>query len=123
MNASVYRLYAFDDSLLYVGQSIEPARRIRNHRTRQTWGPLIARAEVTEPMPLADALEAEWWAINTERPIHNIRTRNGYTPPHMRPLAPAQRAAWLRVGGEALSHALRGERVPARLLAELERAS
>jgi predicted GIY-YIG superfamily endonuclease len=70
--ASVYRAYDADDRLLYVGQSTNPTKRIATHKACKSWAPLAVRWDVTEPMPVGDALDVEARAILRERPVYNV---------------------------------------------------
>lgn len=68
--AAVYRLYGADETLLYVGSSFDPDRRLGDHR-RKAWGHLIAHRTVEwhPNRDVADATESR--AIEAERPQYN----------------------------------------------------
>ena len=71
--SAVYRLYGTDDSLLYVGVSVDPRRRYLEHASTQPWGPEVARFEVAAWYDeRRDALAAEAHAIRSDRPRHNL---------------------------------------------------
>lgn len=76
---ALYRLYDADDVLLYVGIAKDPKARWRSHsRTaRATWWPSVSRKAVEwfDTREAADRAETE--AINTEKPLHNRRKREG----------------------------------------------
>ncbi|MFF7130365.1 GIY-YIG nuclease family protein [Streptomyces sp. NPDC008240] len=78
--AAVYRLYAADGSLLYIGSSYNPERRYRDHYSKPWW-PLVARrAEEWHPSK-DDAYAAEMKAIAAEEPAHNHMGTPQYVPP------------------------------------------
>jgi hypothetical protein len=87
---TLYRFFDREGSLLYVGRTIAPARRWREHEKRAPW--YAAVASVTrEVHPTAEAVDlAERAAIANERPIHNIMLN-----PRSKPQRPARR----KVGG------------------------
>lgn len=49
--ACVYRAYDAEGTLLYVGQSMNPKRRMGDHRSKP-WAPLVAKWSVSDPMPV-----------------------------------------------------------------------
>lgn len=69
--AAVYRCFAADDALLYVGQTSQPLARISAH-VRREWEPQISRVELTWFPDRASAAAAEKAAIQTEAPRFNI---------------------------------------------------
>lgn len=77
MTVYVYRLYAADGTLLYVGQSQYPETRRKKHSTKW-WGSLIDRMEL-DPYPTREeARAAERHQIIDLAPAHN-RQHTGYT--------------------------------------------
>ncbi|MEU9470456.1 GntR family transcriptional regulator [Streptomyces avermitilis] len=88
---ALYRLYGADDTLLYVGISLEPDQRLKKHRWTQRWGDLIARQEIEWFDTWAAAESAERQAVQVERPIHNGT--------HNHPLAPFVAADWPTIPG------------------------
>lgn len=76
----VYRAFAADDSLLYIGLTAHPVDRLRQHAyglDASYWWRDVARIEY-EPVPnriVGAAVEAE--AIRTERPLHNCQHARG----------------------------------------------
>lgn len=72
---ALYRFFAEDDSLLYVGIAYDPETRQRQHAksATDTWWPLVARRtdEWLETREAADRAEVR--AIATERPRFNVR--------------------------------------------------
>lgn len=67
---SVYRLFADDGALLYVGMSQWPHWRMEQHREK-AWWPEVADWSVTEYPTRGDAATAEIEAIRSERPRYN----------------------------------------------------
>lgn len=92
--AAVYRLYAADGSLLYIGSAFNPATRYRAH-SRKPWWPLVARRDVEWHPSKDDAYAAEMAAIAAEGPVHNHMGTPQYVPP-------SEKAAARRrhIGGE-----------------------
>jgi predicted GIY-YIG superfamily endonuclease len=80
---AVYRCYADDSTLLYVGVSLNPKRRISQHKAckldRSAWTDRLAGVEVVwfENRTQAEATERE--AIEKEGPVGNRRAGN-YPP-------------------------------------------
>ncbi|MGQ0624230.1 MAG: GIY-YIG nuclease family protein [Sporichthyaceae bacterium] len=75
----VYRMYAVDGTLLYVGISHRVAARWRSHRRRHDWWPQIdpARCVLVSFPSRALAEAAEQRAITAERPRYNVQ--QGYS--------------------------------------------
>lgn len=74
---AVYRLFAGDDTLLYVGCSCEPRKRIVADHLFKFWGPDIADFSFDWHDDRFTALRFEAQAIVEEAPLHNVRR----TPP------------------------------------------
>lgn len=74
---ALYRLFDANGRLLYIGTSIEPERRFREHRKTAKWWPQVARREVEwlEVNGMA-ALHAELAVITAESPLWNRQGRN-----------------------------------------------
>ena len=69
----LYRHFAADGTLLYVGIAVDEKARWRLHRRESPWACFVARVE-REVMPTRDAAEAaEREAVRAERPIYNTR--------------------------------------------------
>jgi hypothetical protein len=66
----VYRLYAADGALLYVGITEELDKRFLRHSAR-LWWPEVASVLLEAYETRRDALRVESWAIYTEGPVHN----------------------------------------------------
>lgn len=73
----VYRLFASNGALVYVGVSDFPAKRIADHRARDWW-PLVVEARVSAFRSYEDASEAESVAIVSEGPACNVQRPLGY---------------------------------------------
>lgn len=71
---ALYRLYADDGSLLYVGVTDDLRARLASHQRQKPWWPAVMRKTVTwyESRLAAEVAEAN--AISSESPIHNTRT-------------------------------------------------
>lgn len=70
--SKLYRHYDKDGTLLYVGVSGNPDKRLKQHRYASRWSELIEKMEIQKFASLKDALEAEKKAIIDERPLYNI---------------------------------------------------
>lgn len=66
----LYRLLAADGALLYLGCTVDPERRLAEHR-RKPWGRLIAAWQFDEFADSRSAYAAERDAIASESPAHN----------------------------------------------------
>jgi len=69
---AVYRLFAVDDTLLYVGVGREFGVRWERHAKTQPWWPHVDHQTVQWYPGREDALAAEDQAIKSERPVYNI---------------------------------------------------
>ncbi|MGW1616352.1 GIY-YIG nuclease family protein [Streptomyces sp. NPDC002285] len=78
--AALYRLYAADGSLLYIGSSYNPQRRYRDHYRKPWWPTVVRRVEEWHPSK-DDAYAAEMKAIAAERPAYNHMGTPQYVPP------------------------------------------
>jgi predicted GIY-YIG superfamily endonuclease len=93
---SLYRHFAADGSLLYVGISLSWPARTKTHARGSTWFEQVAKVEIEHFPTRADALNAEREAIKRERPkfnvVHNRPARNHVqkkrklVEPHLDPL-------------------------------------
>lgn len=73
----LYRFFAGDDRLLYVGMTRNPSRRFEKHSGEKSWWSEVARIEMEHHSTLPELREAERQAIQHDKPIHNIRMNNG----------------------------------------------
>jgi hypothetical protein len=75
---ALYRTWAADGTLLYIGKSNAPLRRVEEHRRSKDWMPYQAIRIDLEWYPgLAAVLDAEARAIRSEHPLHNIQHNTG----------------------------------------------
>ncbi|MFZ4266556.1 GIY-YIG nuclease family protein [Streptomyces arboris] len=91
--AAVYRLWAADGTLLYIGSAYNPEERSKAHH-HKSWGSLVARRTDEWHLTREDAFEAEARAIGRERPAHNVIG----TPRHT---GPAERGRVMREASDA----------------------
>ena len=68
---ALYRLYAEDGTLLYIGISHQPEARFGQHSDSKEWWPQVVRREVEWFADRPAAAAAEVVAIRTEDPEHN----------------------------------------------------
>lgn len=78
---TLYRMYDRDDTLLYVGVSLNVTARLTKHSSRSFWDS-VERIELRHFDERQDALDAETLAIATEHPVFNL------SRPHIRPHFP-----------------------------------
>jgi hypothetical protein len=69
---TLYRMFAADGRLLYVGISSRAALRWQQHRHERPWWSEVATVTVEHFASRAEALGAELTAIREERPAHNL---------------------------------------------------
>lgn len=69
----LYRFYDAEDRLLYVGLTTNPGRRVEKHRSEKSWWEEVNRIEIEHFDDLSTLRMAERTAIESERPLHNIR--------------------------------------------------
>jgi predicted GIY-YIG superfamily endonuclease len=69
---SLYRHFAADGTLLYVGISLNPLNRLGQHKHNAAWFDKITRVAIEQFPSWAAALEAERNAIKEEKPLYNI---------------------------------------------------
>lgn len=67
----MYRAYAEDGGLLYVGVTGDIEERLRGHAQSSDWFPLAKRIETEAYETRRLALDAEYRAIVDEGPLHN----------------------------------------------------
>lgn len=73
MRTALYRHFAADGALLYVGISRMPSARLAAHMDGSHWAEQIARVEIEWFGSRVAAARAEYFAIQSEAPRHNIR--------------------------------------------------
>lgn len=70
---ALYRMWADDGRLLYIGCSYSPMTRMSEHERMQPWATDISKITVTWLPDFASASEAERMAIAAESPIWNVQ--------------------------------------------------
>jgi predicted GIY-YIG superfamily endonuclease len=80
MSCALYRHFDASDNLLYVGISLHPINRLDQHRKISPWAGDIVRVEIQHLETREIALEAEWDAIQNEKPKHNIQKTKSRKP-------------------------------------------
>jgi predicted GIY-YIG superfamily endonuclease len=73
-SCQLYKQYAADGTLLYVGISDDAMVRTGQH-AKAPWAHQISRIEIANFPTRARALKAETWAIETDRPVFNQRKK------------------------------------------------
>lgn len=82
---TLYRFYAADSTLLYVGITNDPPRRFSKHRDEKDWWLSVARIEMEQYSSRDELAAAERTAIANEQPLHNIVHRSKEpNSPHLR---------------------------------------
>lgn len=71
-DTDLYRLFDESNELLYVGISISAIQRASQHRNRKGWWLNVKRIEIEHYETRDLALTAEYEAIISERPLHNV---------------------------------------------------
>lgn len=71
---ALYRFFAPDGALLYIGISIRPMDRWQKHKRRAAWWPLVGAVTVEWHPTERTALDAEDAAIKAEHPAFNVRS-------------------------------------------------
>lgn len=95
---TVYRLFAADGYLLYVGCTSNLRDRLANHKTHKDWWPQVARVESETYPDRARGLWAEREAIVTEAPRYNQNARmvpdpDAPPPPDLKAVAAERQSA------------------------------
>lgn len=73
---ALYRFWDVDDTLLYIGISLDPGKRWKQHREDKPWWSDVAKVTVETYPSRSAAMDAERAAIAAERPRYNV-THNG----------------------------------------------
>ena len=69
---ALYRYFDAEGRLLYVGITIMPMSRQKDHKAGSAWYPDFSYQTVEKYRTRADAMKAEREAIKSEKPMHNI---------------------------------------------------
>lgn len=97
---SLYRHFADDGTLLYVGISLSWPARTKQHSRGSQWFAQVARVEIEHFPTREAAIEAEFEAIKRERPQFNIihnRTKTAKSSSRQK-VADAHLSQWVKVG-------------------------
>lgn len=103
---TLYRFYDRSDSLLYIGISMTPWERFRQHRHDKPWWDDIVTIRKEEHPTRQAVLEAEKAAIIAEKPQHNIVHNRGRSAATITPttgydpLEPGRAVALCMANGE-----------------------
>lgn len=81
---TLYRFFAGDGRLLYIGITVNAVTRWVNHAWSKTWWPDVTDCKIEHHPNRTTALAAEKIAIITERPLHNIQ-HNSVQPGSLAP--------------------------------------
>jgi predicted GIY-YIG superfamily endonuclease len=74
---ALYRLFAHDDALLYVGITCDVGSRWKRHSDDKPWWSELSRTTVQHYPNRSTALEAERTAIQNEHPKYNVQHNQG----------------------------------------------
>lgn len=69
---TLYRFYAADDALLYIGLTVNPGQRFTNHAHKKEWWVDVAKVTLEQHPDYPALVVAEREAIQAEKPLHNI---------------------------------------------------
>lgn len=69
---ALYRHFDADGYLLYVGISLAPLARTRQHRLTSAWIRDVVRVDIEWYASRRRAERAEWEAIRAEKPLYNL---------------------------------------------------
>lgn len=72
MHPTLYRMYDWMGCLLYVGQTINPLNRLRDHYRGKDWWDDIVAITLEKFDTLDELIHAEREAIETEHPVYNV---------------------------------------------------
>lgn len=78
---TLYRMYAVDGTLLYVGITQRQMQRFHQHASQKQWWGDVARIDVQHYPDRQAVADAERAAIETERPRHNVVWNGGRLSP------------------------------------------
>lgn len=70
--AQVYRMFDVAGDLLYIGSTVAGVQRVHTHRIHRSWWDQVATVTFDNALPREEALAAEYAAIASEQPRHNV---------------------------------------------------
>lgn len=73
---ALYRFYNSDDELLYIGITLNPSERFKQHKGEKPWWTEVARIEIQTYESRQAVTDAEQAAIRSERPKYNVVHNN-----------------------------------------------
>jgi len=77
---SLYRHFDKNDNLLYVGISVDPLNRLKDHKQQAIWFEQISRVDIEKFDNRKDVIRAEIEAIRNEAPVFNVKYNNPIKP-------------------------------------------
>lgn len=89
---TLYRLYNADGDLLYIGITLNPFKRISEHKRTKEWFDEVANIRLERFPTLAAVAAAEIEAIRTEKPRENITYNNSSVTVEKARLAEAKKS-------------------------------
>lgn len=85
MATVLYRFYTDTGQLLYVGITMDPAKRFKSHRGKKDWWSDVAGITLEHYETRSELENAERRAIQVEHPLHNVvRAKPNPAPIHVR---------------------------------------
>jgi excinuclease UvrABC nuclease subunit len=72
----VYRCFDARGVLLYIGSSVNVARRCQLHKSHSLWWPQVRGVVVTTFRTMQEARRSERRSIFTEQPTHNVQNKD-----------------------------------------------
>lgn len=94
---ALYRFFGSDDALLYVGITLDPGRRFKQHREAKPWWSDVKNITIEVYPDRESVLEAERRAIERERPKHNVVFNGGHSLSRVR--RNGKRDDWRQIRG------------------------
>lgn len=93
---ALYRFYSATGQLLYIGITLDPGNRWKQHAKDKPWWADVAGISVENHPDRASVLAAEARAIEVEKPLYNkVRPSLGRKAPRPSPPAPVRELVWL----------------------------
>lgn len=86
----LYRFYSATGQLLYVGITMNPPQRFKNHRDSKEWWSEVSGITVENYDTREDLAKAERRAIQVEHPLHNVVHTKGKAKPQVQAQEPVE---------------------------------